>query len=100
MRPCLRASQPRAPRWALSGPLQGPGAGTASLGWRPVLLVVCIRFALLPALGAVVVAATIRAGWYKCPNPLYAFILLLTVSPGPAQLAVRRLGPAPMRGWG
>ena len=59
--------------------VQGPGRGTRSLGWQAMLSVVTIRFLLLPALGAVVVAGTVAAGWYMPPNPLFAFLMLLQV---------------------
>lgn len=71
---CPTTRNPRPPRCA-----QGPGRGTRSLGWKPLLLVVTIRFLLLPALGAVVVAGTVAAGWYLPPNPLFAFLMLLQV---------------------
>lgn len=55
---------------------KGPGSGTRALGWRPLLLVVLIRMAVLPLIGAVVVVGFVKLGWYKPLDPVYAFILL------------------------
>ena len=60
--------------------VQGPGSGTRALGWRPLLLVVLIRMAVLPLIGAVVVVGFVKLGWYKPLDPVYAFILLQQVS--------------------
>ena len=49
---------------------KGPGPGTRSLGWLPILMTVLNRFLFLPALGALSAAAHVRCAHFDSSRPI------------------------------